>query len=245
VEAAFSLCLMEQPATDGDGASASASAPAPASSSSSSAGAGGAAAPRARALALAPLLSASELVKEGYAVLYSEGMISRTLRDDLQHNLTKLAEAAARGSPAPSTARAFVVAEFAAAGRSPEAAKGREGLIAGLWLSRTLRFVARMLQLLGQPRTPAVEIAEAGRTTYDEILHPYHGPLLGFIVGAAFSWAPRRKTLTDQLRDRDGLDEAAATALLARAAAAMLPVTQALHDLFTEHGIDWPDKVGV
>ena len=81
VEAAFSLCLVEQPATDGDGASASASAPAPASSSSSSssAGAGGAAAPRARALALAPLLSASELVKEGYAVLYSEGMISRTL----------------------------------------------------------------------------------------------------------------------------------------------------------------------
>lgn len=233
VEAAFSACLVEQPAADGAGASASASA--------------GAAAPPppARALLLAPLLSASELVKEGYAVLYSEGMISRTLRDDLQHNLTNLSAAAARSSPAPATARAFVEAEFAAAGRSVEAAKGREGLIAGLWLSRTLRFVARMLQLLGQPRTPAVEIAEAGRTTYDEILHPYHGPLLGFIVGAAFSWAPKRKSLTDQLRSRDGLDEAAATALLARAAGAMLPVTAALHDLFTEHGIDWPDKVGV
>jgi len=225
VEAAFSECLVAAPA-----------------------------APNGRTLSLPPLLAAAALVKEGYSVLYSDGMIARTLRDDLQHNLdtmtsTAAAQAAqaaqavqAGGAGGAATARGYVEAELAAAGGSPSAAKGRGGLLAVLWLSRTLRFVARMLQLLG---APDCEIAQAGKTTYDEILHPFHGPLLGWIVSAALTWAPSRKSLTDTIRANDGLDEPAAAALLARAASAMLPVTAALHDLIVEHGIDWPDKVGV
>ena len=226
VEAAFSACLVDVPPAGGAGA---------------------------RQLALEPLLAASSLVKEGYVVLYSEGMISRTLSDDLQHNISQMTStaaahaAAAGGAAGAATARAYVETELAAAGGSSEAAKGRGSLQAGLWLSRTLRFVARLLQLLGTRRAPAkeCEIAEAGKTTYDEILHPFHGPLLGWIVSAALTWAPTRKSLTDALQARDGLDEAAATALLARAATAMLPVAAALHDLYVEHDIDWQDRVGV
>ena len=188
-------------------------------------------------------LAASELVKEGYAVLYSEGMISRTLSSDLQGNLTKVAETAAAASPPAATLAAYFDHEFAAGGGTPHGAKARDGLYAGLWLCRTLRFVARLLGLLGDGRH--LEITVAGRTTYDEILHRYHGPLLGVIVGMAFSWAPSRATLIDAPRSKDGLDEAASSALLARAAAAMEKPVAALYQLYIDRGCDFPDRVGI
>lgn len=81
--------------------------------------------------------------------------------------------------------------------------------------------------------------------TYDEILHPYHGPLLGVIVGMAFSWAPRRKTLVDTMHARDRFDEHQGAVHLKRAADAMAPVVNSMHALLLEKGCDYPDRVGV
>ena len=189
-------------------------------------------------------LAAAALVKEGYAVLYSEGMISRTLSSDLQGNLSKVAETARATAPPSTTLAQYFEREFAAGGGTVAGAKARDGLFAGLWLCRTLRFVARLLALLGDGR--ALEITAAGRTTYDEILHQYHGPLLGVIVGMAFSWAPSRASLIAALREKDGVaGEPQASALLARAAAAMEKPVAALYALYTERDCDWPDRVGI
>ena len=197
--------------------------------------------PPTSSMPLRELIALCKTIVTGYPILYGDGVISKILSDDMNGNVGRL-EAAASDleKAAPAGVRptlADLLARRGAGGAPPS--PHDPGVYGARWVSRTLRFVALLLQQLAAD--PELSIAEAGRATYAAVIAPYHMPVMAFVVSFILRWAPRRSwVLANPL---GGASNDAACAACAALSGLVGPVAEAVAGALAERDLDFTDRL--
>jgi hypothetical protein len=190
-----------------------------------------------------PLRGLIALCKEvvtGYPILYGSGVISKILGDDMASNIGRLEGAAdaleARsGGGGDGGGSATLGDLLSAPGASPHEA----GVYGARWVSRTLRFVALLLQKLGAD--PALSISAAGRATYTVAIAPYHQPVMAAVVSFVLWWAPSRAwVLSGPL---GGASNQAASTACAALSVLVGPVAEAVERALEDKKFNFHDRI--
>jgi hypothetical protein len=221
-------------------------------------------------LPLRPLLSLCKVLLAGYRLLYADGLICKVLSEDMSGNMRKLESAlaamevaavedrkreqssSASPHPQPSpTGSARSSTSLPGLGYDPAVGAdfgdlstyfpeaSAEGIYGARWITRILRFVALLLQQLGSQ--PELSISLAGRSTYAQVIAPFHAPVMGFVVKCVLYWAPSRAWVLK--RSLGGASNEAASEACLRAAAALGPLAQACHAHLEARGLNFPDLI--
>lgn len=181
-------------------------------------------------------LVACNAVLPVYDVIFSPGLVSRTLKSDMRQHINSVAAVKSR-YPKLKYLDQLIEQEVADFGHDKVRYDTHSGSYGLLWLMRTVMFNVSFVSALadGQRRQSRVCAAEA----YKAVLAPFHGYLLGGIVSMALSLCPTRESMISAF-GFSGEDEVE-PAIQAYCAAARRSFS-AVDAFYTKAGLHFPDK---
>ena len=205
--------------------------------------------PPTAAIPLRSLIALCRAVATGYPLLYSDGVISKVLTDDLFGNVGRLEAVCAEletatppGSPPPTLAHLCAwpgPPPPAGSPPLPPPTPHLPGPYGARWVARTLRFVVLLLHKLGAD--PALSISAAGRDTYSVCIAPFHAPVMAWVVGFILRWAPRRQWVLDH--SLGGVSSAEAAAACTALSEKLRPVAEGMGEALAAAALDYQDKI--
>lgn len=173
-----------------------------------------------------------------YDKIFGEGMVSSTLKKDLDGSATGCMTVVLKNPVEYRTILGLVEGEVASRGLEVVRKDKNSGVVKLLWMKRALEFIALFLQYSMIDMVDK-STRDAGTAAYDKVLKPYHGTIVSAVVSAAFRLAPNREKLLQAL-GFDSMEDA--TVSLRMFLEKLQPVLTSIDGVLAENNCAFTDK---